>query len=150
MTNRRKVRPFAIAVTMVAILSVMSVHVALAEYQSVYGGLGGVNTLGYRESGQWKAYAYSNYNYSGVTVIIGTRGYNNSGGWHYTGSTGCNADRSCTTPPFSFDEDINSPPSSGRYATSQHTYIFSDGSDDFYTSSTGSNSSYICYIYAGC
>lgn len=145
-----RVRPLFIAIAMVLVISLTSVHLALAEYQSVYGGLGGVNTSGYYETGNWKATAYSNYNYSGVTVIVNSRGFNNSGGWHYTGSTSCSGDASCSAVAFSFDAANNQPPSSYRYATTQHTYVFSDGSDDFYTSSTGSQSSYLCYIYPAC
>jgi hypothetical protein len=148
---RRKLRSGSVAFIFVLIYCLVSSNVALAESYYIWGGAGYVSTGGvyYSGNGNYSASSYSWDSYSDETILINARGYNNAGGWHWTGSSQCSdaSPGSCTAVTL---VDGQTSGSTQRYVTAEHAFIWGWGSEYHYTSSDGAHSSYICYVYAGC
>ncbi len=139
------------ALVFVLIFCLSSSQVALAEGYSIWGGAGYVSTgaVYYSGNGNFSANSSSTDNYADETIIINSRGYNNAGRWHQTGSGQCSAPSpgSCTAVSY---VDGQTSGSTQRYVTGEHVFIWSSGSEYHYTSSDGAHSSSGCYVVAGC
>ncbi len=125
-------------------------------YKHVYThGFTAVNSVGATE---YKATSYASDSYAGDSGRVIHNGFNNGQGWHQTDSRDCNfnAPGNCAPIIITFDAGPSSNgtlPGSGstdRYATAEHFLFWTSGSANYYTSSTGTRSSYYCFSTPGC
>jgi hypothetical protein len=143
-----------LVVTIVAILvltiAVVLVPLVAAETKYLNGGQWSAYTGYYTQQLEgdtlWYAQAYAAANPAIYDLSVETRGFNNSTGWHQSGTDFCFGTASCSIDPFPFDSTGNNPPSSDRYATSRQIFWpDSYSSTTTYTSHDGLHSASSCW-----
>jgi hypothetical protein len=106
---------------------------------------------------EWRGAAYARDGYSGDSGRITLLGWNNSDGWHTTGTAICyltgGAPGDCAIPPIPYDAGpagiLPGSQSTDRYVTTENFIFCAGGAQTFYTSADGRHSSAACFTRAG-
>lgn len=143
-----------IVVTIISVvvltLAVVVVPIVAAETKFLNGGQWSAYTGYYAQSFAddtlWHPQASAGANPALYDLSVETRGFNNSTGWHQSGTDFCSGTTACSIDPFSFDSTGNNPPSTDRYAPSRQIFLPAPySSTTTYTSHDGLHSASSCW-----